>query len=513
MSQSFLAAAATRTRACDASGTAVHEAVELAIQIACSAGYLEAGDVLRLEQVCHAFGAEQAQALWAELCHHIWAIPTNAHVIFRDGANVVWKRRYQQALSWDGRLYASGLQASFPNSATQFCDPDNQHPMEQFPNLRFSSAACGELHFIAIAGDTPEASSHRLFAWGHYRLTRDDLDAGAPPTSIANGLACRAPCGGLPSRGPVDMEPRRVQYTMGDRMPDTAVTRTGRSAVVHAGALRIFGASRFGLGDDAGHDDDETVWIEDSSPRIVAMPGLGRVTSISLGDEHALISDDGGRLFSFGDGGDGRLGLGQPLRTVRTLAQVTALAGKRVAGVAAGHAHSLVFLDDGSLWAFGSNSRGQLGQPAAGDWAATPVRVDGALAVTQVAAGLNLSAALTSAGSLLTFGQGNEHGLGTDERIDCDTPTIVLPERRIVSVAVGVGYMVAIDDEGRAFSWGYNSHNQCGRGHDEEDADEMDDEFCPDGCVRVGQVHLPGPVRFVSACWATFYVLGLQRRQ
>jgi len=116
------------------------------------------------------------------------------------------------------------------------------------------------------------------------------------------------------------MEPRRVQYTMGDRMPDTAVTRTGRSAVVHAGALRIFGASRFGLGDDAGHDDDETVWIEDSSPRIVAMPGLGRVTSISLGDEHALISDDGGRLFSFGDGGDGRLGLGQPLRTVRTLA-------------------------------------------------------------------------------------------------------------------------------------------------------------------------------------------------
>ena len=42
-------------------------------------------------------------------------------------------------------------------------------------------------------------------------------------------------------------------------------------------------------------------------------------------------------------------------------------------------------------------------------------------------------------------------------------------------VAVGVGYMIAIDDEGKAFSWGYNPFNQCGRGfRDVDDSDEND---------------------------------------
>ena len=243
-------------------------------------------------------------------------------------------------------------------------------------------------------------------------------------------------------------------------------------------------------------------------PSIISLPTLGRVATISLGTAHALISDAAGRLFSFGEGGDGRLGLGQAFGTVRTLTQVTALADKCVAGVAAGASHSLVFLDDGSIWTFGSNSRGQLGHPSAVARAATPVCVDGVLAVTQVAAGFNLSAALTSQGRLLTFGQGNERGLGTGSRHDSNTPAAVLPERCIVSVAVGDGYMVAIDDEGKAFSWGYNSHNQCGRGYIHPEDDDCGDHGVT---VCVGQVHLPGPVRFVSACWATFYVLGLQR--
>lgn len=483
---------------------------ELAIQIAGEFAHFSAIDLGRLEQVCR--DESLFQPLWERLCRQRWVIPKKAGLIFGDGEIVIWKLRFKQARWWDGRLFASGLWGPSGQSY-QFCSPENEHPKERFPTLRFSSAACGELHFIAIAGESPLPATHHVFAWGHYRLTPTDLASGAPGTRA--GEACRAPCG-LP-RGEVNAEPTRVdRYDDADGLylvAKQAHTRLGRSAVVSEGNLLTFGASSNGLG--LWNDN----WTERYVPLVVSLPvpGAVRVACVSLGDHHTLLADTAGRLYAFGESAHGRLGLGAAIAAmepVKTPAQVTSLAEQRVVCVAAGDRHSLALTDDGAVWAFGSNRRCQLGVPAASVVAYSPVRVGQPTStldidmpvVAHVAAGANLSAALTSDGSLLTFGQGNENGLGTGSRMDEHKPTAVMPGQCFVSVSVGAGYMVAIDDEARAFSWGYNPFNQCGRGYRRG----HDPHQCPDGDVDVGQVQLPGPVRFVSACFATFYVLGLQ---
>jgi hypothetical protein len=104
--------------------------------------------------------------------------------------------------------------------------------------------------------------------------------------------------------------------------------------------------------------------------RVAGLPAVVTV-GMSTGSWHAVDAD--GRLWSWGDAGvSGIAGLGPGLiaepRLVPGLAGVTEIAG--------GNSTVLVRLADGSVWGFGSNFFGELGQPA-GVAAQAPVRVPG----------------------------------------------------------------------------------------------------------------------------------------
>ena len=81
------------------------------------------------------------------------------------------------------------------------------------------------------------------------------------------------------------------------------------------------------------------------------------VVQVSAGYYHSLILKADGSLWAFGGNNNGQLGDG-------TTAQRNApiqIISTGVAQVAAGSVHSMILKVDGSLWAFGGNSRGQLG--------------------------------------------------------------------------------------------------------------------------------------------------------
>jgi alpha-tubulin suppressor-like RCC1 family protein len=95
--------------------------------------------------------------------------------------------------------------------------------------------------------------------------------------------------------------------------------------------------------------------------------------------------------------------------------------------VAAGGSHSIALKSDGTVWAWGSNEDGQLGTGATGGNDRTsPVQVKGMDGATAVAAGLYHTLALKSDGSVWAWGS-NEFGqVGNDSASSTASPVLVL---------------------------------------------------------------------------------------
>lgn len=91
-----------------------------------------------------------------------------------------------------------------------------------------------------------------------------------------------------------------------------------------------------------------------------ALPNKSHVIDVSCGLGHALFLIDTGRVFAWGNGGNGRLGLGNTTdRTDSCL--ITALAHEKVVSVQCGASHSLALTDAGTIYTWGKNTQGQCG--------------------------------------------------------------------------------------------------------------------------------------------------------
>jgi alpha-tubulin suppressor-like RCC1 family protein len=255
-----------------------------------------------------------------------------------------------------------------------------------------------------------------------------------------------------------------------------------------------------------------------------------RVASVALGDEHGILVDVVGRVFSFGDNDFGQLGLGHT-DTLDRATPVHSLVedGVVVVSVAAGLNHSLCLSLAGEVYAFGNNESGQLGCESDEPFHTEPTQVlissdslddsDVVFGIASLSAGFNLSAFVTTEGALYTCGQGNEGGLGLGTRDNFDFPQLVndLVSHHVTCISVGGGHMVALTADGLCFAWGNNDHGQCGR-QESEDDEMLSGEGRgwhanggPNGLsvYGVAQVPLSARVRFVSAGdTTTFFILG-----
>lgn len=119
--------------------------------------------------------------------------------------------------------------------------------------------------------------------------------------------------------------------------------------------------------------------------------------------------------------------------------------------VAAGQFHSLAVKADGSLWAWGWNGSGQLGDGTTEDRHA-PIKVMDN--VTAVAAGDGFSLAVKTDGSLWAWGYGLE-GVRS-------TPAKVLDN--VAAVSAGHSHALAVKTDGSAWAWGWNDYGQLGDG-------------------------------------------------
>jgi len=190
--------------------------------------------------------------------------------------------------------------------------------------------------------------------------------------------------------------------------------------------------------------------------------------AVSAGSTHAMGVGTDGSLWVWGNGTNGKLGLGTTA-SHSTPQRVGTL--NTWDSVAAGYEHSTAIRTDGTLWTWGSNATGQLGIDVNGGTRNVPVQVSsgppGGL-WSMTAAGFNYTLGIGANGSLWGWGSGANHRLGKGNSSDSRAPHIISEGRSYVYVtaskSVDSAFGLAIDTVGGLWGWGASNLGQLGLG-------------------------------------------------
>ncbi|MFZ5776027.1 MAG: RCC1 domain-containing protein [Thermodesulfobacteriota bacterium] len=188
--------------------------------------------------------------------------------------------------------------------------------------------------------------------------------------------------------------------------------------------------------------------------------GLSNVVDIAAGELHTLALKSDGTVWAWGYNINGQLGDGTTIDR-NTPVQVVGLSG--IVALTSGAQHGLALKNDGTVWAWGANYQGQLGDGTTTN-RSTPVLLSGLRDITSLAAGGYHSLALSSDGRVWSWGY-NSHGqLGDGSTLDNSTPTPVTGMGNVTALAGGWKHSVALKNDASLWSWGLNSNGQLGDG-------------------------------------------------
>ncbi|MGY3091408.1 alpha-tubulin suppressor-like RCC1 family protein [Hymenobacter sp. UYAg731] len=183
---------------------------------------------------------------------------------------------------------------------------------------------------------------------------------------------------------------------------------------------------------------------------------LAQPETIALGNGHTLVIHANGTLWACGYNGDGRLGDGTTTNRLRPVQIGTGTTWRTVStGGRTGDSYVLALQTDGSLWSWGNNNYGQLGHPSGvgGNTLVPQLVVGGPWACA--AAGQNHSVAVRADGTLWTWGYNGTGQLGEGGVLfGRSAPGQVGTDNDWASVSAGTQYTLALKRDGSLWAWG-----------------------------------------------------------
>ena len=219
-----------------------------------------------------------------------------------------------------------------------------------------------------------------------------------------------------------------------------------------------------------------------NSPIPVAVKTAGtpmdgkKIMQVAAGATHSLALATDGTIYAWGKNEYGQLGNDSTINSPIPVAVKTAgtpMDGKKIIQIHAGYEHSLALASDGTVYAWGRNNSGQLGKndatdahiPAAVQTLGTPMA---GKIIVQLAAGNSQSIVLASDGTVYTWGWNRYGQLGNGTTMNSRIPVAVvtagtpLAGKTISQIAAGNAHALAMTDDGTVYTWGWNQYGQLG---------------------------------------------------
>lgn len=255
-------------------------------------------------------------------------------------------------------------------------------------------------------------------------------------------------------------------------------------ALLPDGSLYAWGWNGFGqlgLGSEVHHSEVPARVVTDNDDGI----GDRIPVAISAGESHNLVLLDDGSVYAWGLNDQWQLGTGVGGNGYLPRAVLTdndgGIGGRKVIAVAAGRRHSLAVLEDGSVYAWGQNDYGQLGNGSTGGGTGSSgpqaVVTDnsggiGGRAAVAVSASEQHSLALLADGSVYAWGSNAYWQLGVGNSVTSSpVPMRVVTDneggigdRRVEAVEAGYRHALALLEDGTVYSWGDGVYGRLGNG-------------------------------------------------
>lgn len=192
-----------------------------------------------------------------------------------------------------------------------------------------------------------------------------------------------------------------------------------------------------------------------------------RIIDISCGGSHTVCIDDEGIVLSWGKGDGGRLGIGtcdhSPIPS-----PIKSLKGIKIVQVSCGSCHTLALSEDGVVFTWGQDRDGSLGIGNV-EYIVVPFVinyfVENNIKIASISAGYFHSAAISTDGSLYTWGWGEHGQLGHGNRNSEKYPKLVEAFRGKTTTMISCGsfHCLSITD-GILWAWGEGDQYCLGNG-------------------------------------------------
>ena len=195
-------------------------------------------------------------------------------------------------------------------------------------------------------------------------------------------------------------------------------------------------------------------------------PNNFHATGSGLGNHTLYVADDG-TVRGWGSNQTGQLGNGASAVN-QVMAEVRATTNwslDAIVAIDAGYSHSIALKADGTVWTWGSDNNGELGDDVTRVNKSTPVQVSGLSGVYSIAAGSFHNLALTCSGTMWAWGWDANGQLGNDAAlIDQPTPVTVPGASYCRAIGAGGYHSLAVLYNGQVYAWGYNGYGELGDG-------------------------------------------------